>query len=308
MRFVGLCAALLFALLATNALGGGISDDTCPDVHGESTNTCPSGTVGVPYSIRFVESEGAGCGPGRQTFHFDSGVLPPGFALTPDGTLSGVSFVAGTYRFYIEMREPLDDPANCAGKRTQKQFTLAIRPQPWVVAKRIPEAEVGAPFELALHARGGSGTFSWRLTKGRLPSGVRLGKDGLIRGAPHVSGTYGVTAEASDTESRTVVWDASIVVSARLRIRTSHVLRARLGHRYGTGLTTRGGTGSVTWRLEHGRLPRGLRQGVGHLRRDPRRDRRARRRAEEDVRVARAWRYASPDPAGAPFLKSMYAG
>jgi hypothetical protein len=32
-------------------------------------NTCPSGTVGAPYSLRFVESEGSGCGPSRRGEH-----------------------------------------------------------------------------------------------------------------------------------------------------------------------------------------------------------------------------------------------
>ena len=138
-------ALLTVALVAVltvvpDASAGGISDETCPNVAGEHTNTCPAGTVGVPYSIRFRESEGSGCGPGRQTFHFDSGILPPGMTLAADGTLSGASFQPGSFQFYVEMREPADDPANCAGKRTQKQFTLKIRRQPWITS--IPSAHV----------------------------------------------------------------------------------------------------------------------------------------------------------------------
>ena len=103
-----LLAVALVAVLtvAPDAPAGGISDETCPNVAGEHTNTCPAGTVGVPYSIRFTESEGSGCGPGRQTFHFDSGILPPGMTLALDGTLSGTSFQPGSFQFYVEMREP----------------------------------------------------------------------------------------------------------------------------------------------------------------------------------------------------------
>ena len=65
-----LTVALVAVLaVASEAAAGGISDETCPNVAGEHTNTCPAGTVGAPYSIRFTESEGSGCGPGRQTFH-----------------------------------------------------------------------------------------------------------------------------------------------------------------------------------------------------------------------------------------------
>ncbi|HUG63697.1 MAG TPA: hypothetical protein VMK83_00615, partial [Gaiellaceae bacterium] len=68
------------AVAVSSALAGGIADDPCPTVAGEHTNTCPAGTVGVAYSIRFHEAEGSGCGPGRQTFKVDSGTFPPGLS------------------------------------------------------------------------------------------------------------------------------------------------------------------------------------------------------------------------------------
>ena len=57
-----LLAMTLVAVLtvAPDAPAGGISDETCPNFAGEHTNTCPAGTVGVPYSIRFTEREGSG--------------------------------------------------------------------------------------------------------------------------------------------------------------------------------------------------------------------------------------------------------
>ena len=35
----------------------------------------------------FKEREGSGCGPGRQSFHLDSGTLAPGLTLEPGGIL-----------------------------------------------------------------------------------------------------------------------------------------------------------------------------------------------------------------------------
>jgi hypothetical protein len=260
IRLLALTIALFAAAISiSSALAGGISDEPCPNAGGEHTNTCPSGTVGVPYLVRFVESDGSGCGPGRQTFHHDSGMLPPGFTLTPDGALSGVTDVPGTFRFYVEMREPLDDPEHCAGKRTQKQFTLVIRRQPWLVPTARPEAEVGVPFRLRLLARGGSGFFSWRLVKGRLPPGLAVGIDGSILGVPRVSGTYEFKLRGTDTESRTLAWTGSLVVAPRLRIPAQPLPKARVAQRFRADVRTTGGSGSVTWRLERGRLPRGIR-------------------------------------------------
>jgi hypothetical protein len=255
-------AVTLVAVLtvAPDAPAGGISDDACPNVAGENTNTCPAGTVGVPYSIRFTEREGSGCGPGRQTFHFDSGTLPPGLTLALDGTLTGTSYQPGIFKFYVEMREPTNDPAHCAGKRTQKQFTLTVRRQPWIASSTTtPRSEVGVPFRVALRARGGSGIFAWSLTSGRLPAGLRIFADGSVEGTPRTAGMYRVTATARDTEARTLNWSAELTVAPRLRVVTVRLPPARVGRRYGADLSTVGGVAPTVWKVMRGRLPSGMR-------------------------------------------------
>jgi large repetitive protein len=262
VRLVLALAVLTLLTLAPHASAGGISDEECPNIAGENTNTCPAGTVGVPYSIRFTEKEGSGCGPGRQTFHFDSGILPPGLTLALDGTLSGTSFQPGTFKFYVEMREPTDDPAHCAGKETQKQFTLKIRRQPWIISSPAltPRSEVGVPFRIALRARGGSGVFAWSLASGRLPAGLRLFADGSVEGIPRSSGTPRFTVRATDAEGRTVGWKVEFAIAPKLRVQGRRQLpRAHTGRSYRTDLVSVGGVGPTTWRLTRGRLPRGLR-------------------------------------------------
>jgi hypothetical protein len=246
---------------AADAPAGGISDEPCPNVAGENTNTCPPGTVGAPYSLRFVEREGSGCGPGRQTFHHDSGLLPAGLTLASDGTLNGTPLQVGRFQFYVQMREPQNDPANCAGKRTEKQFTLRIRTPPSIVSTppATPRSEVGVPFRMTLKARGGTGIFAWALVGGKLPEGVRIRTNGSIVGTPRAAGTYRITARARDTEARYVSWAGTLTVAERLRIRTQRLPTARVGRVYTTDLGSTGGVAPTTWKLEHGRLPRGIR-------------------------------------------------
>jgi large repetitive protein len=255
---LGLVAVLA---VASDAPAGGISDETCPTARGEHTNTCPPGTVGVPYSIKFVEREGTGCGPGRQTFHLDSGLVPPGLTLEPDGTLSGTATRPGSFQFYVEMREPEDDPAHCAGKRTQKQFTLRVRPEPWIVSTPDvpPRSEVGSPFTMRLRARGGSGIFAWALAVGKLPGGIRLGRDGSISGTPRRAGTYRFEAKARDTESRSLRWAATINVAQRLRIPAQRLPAARVAQPYDAHVVTAGGVPPSVWKVTRGGLPRGIR-------------------------------------------------
>ncbi len=246
---------------ASGASAGGIADEPCPNARGEHTNTCPPGTVGAPYSVRFVESDGSGCGPGRQTFHFDSGLLPPGLTLAPDGSLSGIARQAGSFQFYVEMREPRDDPSNCVGKRTQKQFTLRIRQQPWITSTPAipPGSEVGTPFRMTLRARGGSGIFVWELVAGKLPVGLRLRDDGSIVGTPRIAGTYGFVARARDTEARSLRWPVMLVVAPRLVVRTQRLPAAKVGRFYRADLAAAGGVAPTVWKLSRGRLPQGIR-------------------------------------------------
>jgi len=168
---------------------------------------------------------------------------------------------AGRFQFYVEMREPQDDPANCAGKRTQKQFTLKIRRQPWIVSTLAipPRSEVGVPVRMTLRARGGSGIFAWSLVAGKLPEGLRLGVDGSIAGTPRTAGTYRFEAKARDTESRSLRWAATLSVVPRLLIRTQQLPPAKVGRFYRADLASAGGVAPKVWKLTRGRLPRGIR-------------------------------------------------
>jgi hypothetical protein len=262
MKRLTLILVLVAALAAGGgAHAGGIADQPCPNVAGENTNTCPPGKLGVPYSLRFVEREGGGCGPGRQTFHYDSGELPPELRLAPDGTLRGVPVQVGTFQFYVEMREPVDDPATCAGKRTQKQFTLTICRRLGIVPSPLlpARAEVGTGFRTTLTFCGAMGALVWTVPTGVLPSGLALRADGTIAGTPRRAGTYRFTARATDVLSRVADYTGTITVARSLQLPTQRLPAARVGRAYRASLTAIGGVAPKTWRVERSRLPRGLR-------------------------------------------------
>jgi large repetitive protein len=261
IRRLALILVLAAALaVAAGAPAGGISDEPCPNIGGENTNTCPPGQVGALYSIKFLESEGSGCGPDRQTFHFDSGELPPELTLAADGTLSGIPARAGTFQFYVEMREPQDDPAQCAGKRTQKQFTLKVCSQPGIVSSPAvpPRAEVRVPLRMTLSWCDGVGPLTWTRS-GVLPAGVTLRGDGSIAGVPKAAGTYRFTVTATDIRSRVTRFGGRISVAPTLRIRTPQLPPARVGRLYRAKLAETGGITPKTWKITRGRLPRGIR-------------------------------------------------
>jgi hypothetical protein len=208
-----------------------------------------------------MEREGSGCGPGRQTFHYDSGELPPGLTLALDGTLSGAPTQVGTFQFYVEMREPADDPAHCAGKRTQRQFTVTVCRQLGIVWSQAQpaRAEVGSGFRTTLSFCGAMGTVVWTVPEGGLPSGLALRANGTISGTPRVAGTYRFTVRATDVLERVTEYAGTIAVAPTLRVGTQRLPSAKAGRGYRASLTAIGGVGRKVWTVEQGRLPRGLR-------------------------------------------------
>ena len=257
---------LIFALGAVLALtgdapAGGISDEPCPNVAGEHTNTCPAGKLGTSYSLRFVETDGSGCGPGAQTFHFDSGLLPAGLTLASDGTLSGTPRQLGTFRFYVEMREPQDDPEHCAGKRTQKQFTLTICRELGIVPSPLqpPRSERGVRFGMTLSACEARGTVRWNVSAGALPPGLTLRLNGTIAGIPRAAGVYRFTATATDALLQKLEYMGTITVAPALRLASRRVAYARVGRSYRAALVAQGGVKPFVWKVVRGRLSPGLR-------------------------------------------------
>jgi hypothetical protein len=345
--------ALAFTVGTVSDARAGIGDDVCPDARGEDTNTCPTGQVGVPYSITFKLPEGQGCSPGDDVWSVVGGAAPPGLSMSSSGTLSGTPTQAGAFVFDIQMALP--DTPNCNGTKdtTQRRMTLTINPEiPRLVlgpestapattgapyslqmTTSIPDAKtfaitggalppglaidgatglvagtpttsgtyaftvyskvnsdprsdtkslqivvrapltitVGAPFESGLaigevrvpvestwQTSGGSGTYTWALTAGTLPSGVTF-TSGSFSGTPRTAGTYPFAVSVTDSEGRTASAAARITVASDLAVTTAVLRPAKVGKAYGAKLRTSAGVKPIAWKISAGKLPPGVR-------------------------------------------------
>jgi hypothetical protein len=351
---VVLAAAVALGVAAAAPAGVGIADDPCPTVNGENTNTCPTATTGTPYSIRFHEAEGSGCGPGLQTFNVDSGTFPPGLVLATSGQVSGIPTQAGSFTFYIRINEPTDrHEEGCQGSQGEKRFTIPVvpglpkltlgpesttaattgAPYSLQVTATVPDAktfsisagalppglaldsasglisgtpttagtydftvyakvnadsrsdskalqivvrdqlvvsagepfvarravgEVSVPFDATISATGGFGTYTWAVTAGTVPPGLKL-VEGALTGTPKRAGNYAFIASVTDTEGRKTNFTARIVVAEKLSIAALVLKPAKVGKLYAVKLTTLGGVKPASWRVFRGPLPRGIR-------------------------------------------------
>ena len=128
-----------------------------------TTETLPSGTLGVPYQAQ-LEAEGAG---GAYDWAIVEGALPAGLSLNGDGVIQGLPSQSGESDFWV--RATASD-----GQADERRLEISITALPVVInAASLPLGQVGVDYDVALTAQGGDGAFVWSLSEGSLPVGSR---------------------------------------------------------------------------------------------------------------------------------------
>jgi hypothetical protein len=231
------------------------------------TNSLPQGaSVGAPYSVTLETqlvtnlNPLTATSPGPLTWSIvaGSGNLPPGLSLA-NGTISGTPTAEGTYQFRVQAEL---DPA----RKHSQSYSLTVR-QPLKIAASKPFAtspvptlwEVGVPFSSKLIPSGGSGTYTFAIAVGSLPTGMTLAGDGTVVGTPRAAGLYRATLRLSDNEGRTADYAANFGVTARLAVSTLALRPGKVGRLYRAKVASTGGVLPKKWKITSGPLPRGIR-------------------------------------------------
>jgi hypothetical protein len=192
----------------------------------------------------------------QASWSVESGALPPGLALSPQGSLTGTPTAEGGWRFVIR--------AQGGGTLDSKEYSLIVR-QPLSVKSpfgpaRPPSSEVGIRLAKTFTAAGGAGPYKWSIASGTLPAGTRLNADtGVVAGIPQAAGAFAFNVAATDSEGRVTTTGAALTVAPRLTIRTRRLKPGKVGNPYQSKLATLGGVQPVKWSIVRGKLPRGLR-------------------------------------------------
>ena len=131
-----------------------------------------------------------------------------------------------------------------------KPFATSPAPTLW---------EVGVPFSAKLTPSGGSGTYTFAIAAGSLPTGVALAADGTVIGTPRAAGVYRATLRLSDNEGRTQDYAANFGVAARLAVSTVLLKAGKVGKLYRARVTSTGGVLPKAWKPAGGQLPNGVR-------------------------------------------------
>jgi hypothetical protein len=274
LLFIVVLALAASAVFVPSATAGNF-DEELMKCTGEAPATCPTGTVGQPYSmtIYLVPPDGGrGEDFGCATFHVTSGTFPPGLSISDEGFVSGTPTEAGKFQFYFTVK--YDKHEGCGKVPSDDEFIIPINPGGPVVPpvpkltigpESAPAGTVGSAYSLPMTANLPDAK-TWSIVSGTLPPGLSLNSSsGAITGTPTTAGSYPFTVQAAidaqrtDTKSLTIEVRAPLAITAGARSFENGARRARteVGLPFSATLTASGGVSPYTW-TQNGTLPDGI--------------------------------------------------
>lgn len=236
-----------------------------------TTSSLSSGKVGKNYSATMRASGGES--PYR--WSITSGSLPSGLSLNASsGQISGTPRAAGNRTITARVT---DDNSRSASKSLKITITADDPPPPpppaqlSISTSSLPGATVGQNYSATLSAKDGSGSKTWSIANGRLPSGLNLSAGGRITGKPTATGNQSPTFRVRDS-SGSATRQITIRVTAEpaprdpssspMTINTRSLPGGKVGSAYRATFSVEGGSGSKKYRVSRGRIPAGLSFGA----------------------------------------------
>lgn len=145
--------------------------------------------AGQPYKAELKALNAAGpC-----VWSITKGALPPGLAISDNGTISGQSDVVGSHPITLHLA---DGRSTC-----ERQLVLSINND---IPPRIPDQSLETVtldqyVTKSLKMEGGVGHITWSVGGGKLPYGIKLSSGGMLIGSPGEAGEFDFTIKVEDS-------------------------------------------------------------------------------------------------------------
>ncbi|HIJ86311.1 MAG TPA: S8 family serine peptidase [Desulfuromonadales bacterium] len=239
-----------FTLQVTDSLGGTASTSSSIDIASNltiATTTLTNGTVNCSYSQTLAASGGAA------PYVWNAAALPNGLVLDPaSGTVSGIPVSHGSSTITITVTDS-------QGAAVSVTLVITIDPAPLVITATPPTGGItGVAYNQTLSANGGVAPYNWIVSSGALPTGLSLGTNGTISGAPTTGGTATFTAQITDSKGISTSQTFTVTIASNLSVNNTTFAGGISGSSYSQNLAASGGYGGYSWSLASGTLPGGL--------------------------------------------------
>ena len=214
------------------------------------TQTTITGTLGnTTRKASYTGTLKASGGVKPYTWSVSSGKLPDGLKLNAStGKISGSPTKSGSYTFTLKARDK-------NGAAATKSFTVKVTQT--TITGTLGNTTRKASYTGTLKASGGVKPYTWSVSSGKLPDGLKLNAStGKISGSPTKSGSYTFTVKARDKNGAAATKSFTIKVTETALTGTIPALGTRLGY-YSGSLKASGGTKPYTWSVDAGKLPDG---------------------------------------------------
>ncbi len=227
-----------------------------PDPLAIDTDNPTAGTIDTVYGGHTFTATG---GTGSKSYAVTSGSLPAGLSLSSGGLLSGTPTAYGSYTFTVTVTDSASTPVT-----DSHSYSMTVNPAALVIGTGNPTTgTVGTVYSgHTFTATGGTGSKSYVVTSGSLPTGLSLSSAGVLSGTPTAYGLYTFTVTVTDSASTPVTDSHSYSMTvnpAALVIETGNPTTGTVGTVYsGHTFTATGGTGSKSYAVTSGSLPAGL--------------------------------------------------
>ena len=183
-----------------------------PPVLSVTSTAMANGIVGTAYSSAIASAGGVP----PLTWSVPANTLPKGLELnTSSGLITGTPTTAGLTTFFPTVTDSAIPPQHAASVAGVTISVITVAPLQ-AVTPPLPSGDVAVGYSANLLATGGVPPYTWSITGGQLPSGLKLNSaTGIISGTPILVTTAKFSVQVADSNLTTSTpQPLSIVVAA----------------------------------------------------------------------------------------------